>query len=463
MRQILAIVFKDFYVTFTDRNTLLIMLVTPALIASIIGFAFGGGSSGQITLSNIPIALVNLDEGATVNADELNYGATITGILAPANGDEAAVTGANTCDAVAVVTDDNENQQSLASLFAVAQYDTPEQARAGVEAGDYAAAIIIPADYTAKMVPFDAEDESDSTASTSFIEVYASPASPIFAGVTQSVTSAIHQQFLTGSATIRATINTLIQRAQERPLFGLMFSLMSSTGAFAPDFNCAFTSAYHTVSLETAALGTNTVETPFVVILVSSGAAQAMFFALFSANAVLLSMYTERKQWTLQRLIMVPMPRAYILIGKLASVLLIVGAQIVILLGVLTLIASIATGQLLFIWGDYPVLLLALILAVTLAVGGIGTLVVGLAANAEQANVVGSMLFAGLAAIGGAFGFAVPETVAQFSPIYWGTRGFTLLSLNQPDIGLHIAVLGVMGLVTFTVGAMLFARRSDFR
>lgn len=66
MSKILNFAWKELYTTFQDRNLILIMFITPIVLSTIMGLAFGGfgGGSGSSALMNIPIAIVNLDEGA---------------------------------------------------------------------------------------------------------------------------------------------------------------------------------------------------------------------------------------------------------------------------------------------------------------------------------------------------------------------------------------------------------------
>jgi len=62
LNKIWQIAYKDLYITFTDRNLLILMLAAPLAIATIIGLAFGGLSSGA-PIRDVPIAIVNQDAG----------------------------------------------------------------------------------------------------------------------------------------------------------------------------------------------------------------------------------------------------------------------------------------------------------------------------------------------------------------------------------------------------------------
>jgi len=72
MNKILTIAWKELYTTFRDRNLILIMFLTPIVLSTIMGLAFGGlnGDSGSSAFSHIPIAVVNLDEGFNL-ADQI--------------------------------------------------------------------------------------------------------------------------------------------------------------------------------------------------------------------------------------------------------------------------------------------------------------------------------------------------------------------------------------------------------
>jgi uncharacterized phage infection (PIP) family protein YhgE len=63
IHKLVALIRHELRMTFGDRNTILIMLVTPFLLASIIGFAFSNITNDQVSL-HIPVGLVNLDQPA---------------------------------------------------------------------------------------------------------------------------------------------------------------------------------------------------------------------------------------------------------------------------------------------------------------------------------------------------------------------------------------------------------------
>jgi ABC-type transport system involved in multi-copper enzyme maturation permease subunit len=66
-----------------------------------------------------------------------------------------------------------------------------------------------------------------------------------------------------------------------------------------------------------------------------------------------------------------------------------------------------------------------------------------------------------LGILGGAFGFQLPRSVAQFSLIYWARNAFDLLASGRGDIWLNILVLFVEGALMFGIGLFFFNRKFD--
>jgi ABC-type transport system involved in multi-copper enzyme maturation permease subunit len=502
MQRLRYLAWKEIYLTYTDRSTLLYMFATPLLISSLIGLVFGGLSGGELTFEDIPVAIVNEDDGSTSNGQEFNYGETLVGILMPAQAAEdqddaitdqscdlTIATNGDTSDDETDATGDTTNQQtSLDDLLNVTQLDDYEAARAGVQDGTYAAAIRIPSDFSASMTPQtdtsidftaaiqsalgvdgDADDDANTNVADRIaaaikptqVDIYGNNAQSISVSIVRGVTEGIVNRLLTGNAAITATIGTLTERASERPAFGITFVAANLTGSFDPDFTCAFQSSLNTISIKQQPINAGQQQSGFAQTLRFFGSAQAVFFALFTAYIGLNTIWEDRQNWTLQRLIMAPMPRSYILIGKILGNSLSVLLQIGFLLLALTGIASLVEGEFVWLWGGNPLLLVLLLLALTLSVSGVGVLIVGIARSREQTFIIAPLINVALGALGGAFGFGLPEAVAQFSPVYWGTQGFETLATGGTDIWLNLLVLVVQGLITFGIGATLFSRRVD--
>lgn len=453
-----AIARKDIYTVFTNRSLLLIMFATPLLLSTIIGLAFKGVSGGDLPVTEL--ALVNLDTGSDINDMSLNYGAIFVSVFDPA--DETAQSGLmNTTTACQLLTPDPNNAAArevtfdIRSLIKTTRYDTPDAARAAVDAGEQQVALIIPADFTQQLQIRD----TDMTLGQTTLEIYGSPVSPVSLSIVQSIARSVSSQIANGSVTIAATIQALVKRSQSDPAFALRWLADQASGSFRPDFGCAFIPDLSIVSIDRDPINKAQTLSTFAAILITIGSAQAVFFALFTAQFGLLSLYDEQKEGTLARMIAAPIPPSSILLGKLVGNFFNILLQVLILLLALTVIASIGDGSPQFIWGSNLPLILLTTICVAISVSGLGVFVVGVARTPEQARIMGPIVNSTLAALGGGFGFQV-GAAGYISPIYWGTNAFTKLAEGSPDIALNLIILLVQGGLMFVIGARLFGRRT---
>ena len=437
LTKIWAITWKELYTTFTDRNLILIMLLTPLALATIIGSAFSGfiNTSNDVPVQDIPVAVVNLDQGSDANGTSFNNGDTFVNLLVPKDG-----------------TPDPDN--ALQKLTKAEQVMDAATARSGVDSGKYAAAIIIPSDFSAKLT-YSQGHAIEPVA----LEVYASPATPTSGAIIRSISESIVNGIATGNITVQATIETMIARAQSDPTFGLAFAAAGSS--FQPDFAPAFAGSSRPISIQQQTVsGQAATFSPLVVF----GSAQAIFFMLFTAMGSATSLLEEKRDGTLQRLIASPTPRMVILLGKLLGTLLICIVQVTILILALTIVGSILSGEIQFIWGNNLLGLGLVIVAVALAAAGLGTVVAALVRTPEQGNIIGGVISLVMGVFGGAFfNTAIfPDFLKSISNLtitYWGTDAFTKLAQNQTDIGTNLTVLFVMGIVLFVAGLTIFNRR----
>jgi ABC-type Na+ efflux pump permease subunit len=481
MRKIGAIAWKEVFTTFTDRNSVLIMIATPLALSIIIGLAFSRVGGSDVPVQDIPVAVVNLDRG---NLLGVNFGQVyVTALVPNASGGGGAQAPGPDCnldagsvpqpngseDAApidlfdltdAVLLDAPVAQALVADGDAVAPGSEPGTAayitavaRSAVENGRYTAAIIIPEDFSTKLsyIP-GRHPQLEETE----VALYANSGRPIAAQIIRSIVEGITNQILTGNITVAATWYEL--EASGAPAAN--GSAMASPELLSA-FACAFSPDANTLSLDTRTIPGAGQGNAAVDALVMFGSAQAIFFGLFTAGFGVLSMYDDRRNWTLQRLVMSPTPRSFILAGKLAGVAVTVLFQITLLLLALTLVGSVIKGELLLIWGSNVPLILMVLLSATMAVSGYGMFMAGIVKTPEQGQIIGSMLTIGLAALGGTFGFTLPEEIASFSLIYWGRTAFENLASGQTDVGLHIAVLCVQGVVLYGLGVLFFNRNFE--
>jgi len=475
MKKLWTIAWKELYVRFTDRNLMLIMIATPLALSTIMGLAFGGLGGGSSPVTRIPVLVVNHDAGSEFG---VNYGDIFLSILVPGTDGAAAAGELPACSLDGGTKTGTESDQFSLQELTAAQAFGAEQAealvregsipapaadpgsaayvdsaaRSVVERGLYAAAIIIPEDFSRQLSFSPASPDTGRTQVT----VYADPGRPISAGIIGSIARGITNQIATGNIAIAATLGEL-----QASLGGPAMGQAAANIDFASAFACAFDPGSSTISIDRQMVRRAQQENRAALVLVVVGSAQAMFFAMFTAQFGVLNMHWERRGWTLQRMLISPTPRSIIMGGKLVGVFISVVSQLVVLLLALTLVGSLLQGRFILIWGDQPLLILIAILAASLAVSGFGMLLAGLVKSPEQASVFTSALNIGLAALGGSFGFTLPKAISQLSMVYWGRTTFEMLAVGNSDIWVNVLVLVLQGAVMYAIGLLLFNRRFE--
>ena len=474
MNKLWLIALKEVRTRFTDRNLLLIMIAAPLAISTIIGLAFGGLGRTGSPIRDIPVAVVNHD---SAGANGVSFGALLAGLLTdgelPAGmdaspaacGQAAAATGSDPVEGDLTLGDlidgtafDEATARRLIDDGKIAPVSaaagSPEYldtaARAAVDKGVYTAAVIVPADLSGALASL-ADPRQPAAAAT--VSVYGNAGQGLSAGIVRSVVDGIVAQLVGGHIAIGATMAELVAtepaalaRVPGADLEGLFLC------AFAPGNDLVRLANEPVQAAETSVAGT---------LLVTFGSSQALFFALFTAQFGILSMHEERRNGTLQRILVSPTPRWAILGGKLVGVLATVLFQLLVLVLALTVVGSVLEGRVTFIWGTDVARLALVLLSVALAVSGLGMLLAGVLKGIEQANVVASVLNIALGVLGGAFGFQLPRSISQVSLVYWARDAFDLLAAGRGDVSLHVAVLAVEGAVMFAIGLFLFNRRFE--
>jgi ABC-2 type transport system permease protein len=474
MKKLWVIAFKEVRTRFTDRNLLLIMIAAPLVISTIIGLAFGGLGRTTSPIRDIPVAVVNHDRAGT---NGISFGTVLAGLLT--EGQLPAGTSPSSADCPQTPTvsggGSTEGNLTLGELIKGTIFDeataqrlvedktiappsaavgSPEYldaaARAAIDKGLYTAVVIIPADISAAFTSL--TDPRQPPATTS-VTVYGNAGQGLSAGIVRSVVDTITAQMLSGNIAIGATLTELATR---QPTALAAASNLDLSSLFA----CAFVPGNDLVRLLNEPVQASPTSTAGAL-LVTFGSAQALFFALFTGQLGILSMYEERKNGTLQRILISPTPRWAVLGGKLVGVLASVLFQLLALVVALTIVGSLIERHLVFIWGTDPVRLGLVLVAVAFAVSGLGMLLAGVLKGIEQANIVGSVLNIALGVLGGAFGFQLARSIAQLSLIYWARDAFDILAAGRGDVSLNILVLFVEGAVMFAIGLVLFNRRFE--
>lgn len=456
MSKIITIARRYIYTTFKDRNLFLIMMVTPLVLSIIIALAFSGIASGGTPLRNIPVAVVNLDKGVSIAGNVVNNGNIVMNVLIPPASSEDAsnLTDEDIC-APLIFSDSTTNQQfNIGDLISATRLATPELARAGVENGSYAVAVIIPENFS-QSITYTGPNFAFTPVQ---IEVYGDPNRSISADVVRSIVESVTNSILAGNITFATFYDTLIAQNWTSPL------MLSATGIFNEPLACAFNPSI--VNLQIAMQSISGEQPPPFNPLVSFGASISGFFALFTASGGATNILEERRNGTLQRMFMSPTARITIMLGLVIGIFFIVLLQLVFLFVALTIISSILNGEFTFIWGTSVPALVILLLVTSLSVSGVGIIIAALAKNAEQSNIFGSIIAIFMGVLGGAF-FSIEllgepiSTISRLSVLRWSTEGFTRLSQGNNEIWLNVLWLLILGIILFGTGTVLFNRRQD--
>ncbi|MEZ4635073.1 MAG: ABC transporter permease [Caldilineaceae bacterium] len=178
-----------------------------------------------------------------------------------------------------------------------------------------------------------------------------------------------------------------------------------------------------------------------------------VMFTVLGGIAVLMR---ERKQWTLQRLVAMPLSRAQILGGKVLTYFTLGMIQYLIVFGV-----GLAVG---LDFGDRPLVLLPVMIAFVLCTTGIAFAIAPHVESESQASGIALLLSLSLAPLGGAWWplDIVPDfmrTIAYASPISWAMAAFhDVMWYNRGlvDVLPEIGVLVGAAVVLFAIGVSRF-------
>lgn len=320
-----------------------------------------------------------------------------------------------------------------------------------VETLEANAAVIIPRDFTMRIMPRqDANIMSDTPIEGAVVEVYGNPALSVSRDIVEGVVNGITSQIAAGNVTAAAIIQALIENGQF-----LQITSVTQSNAFLQGVSGQNAGgAVVTVERQTIA-GQAVTFNPLVLF----GASQSIFFALFTANAAATNIIEERRNSTLQRLMVTPTPRANVLMGKMFGTLVTVLLQLIFLFIGFTIVASVLKGEFTLIWGTDWLGILLVTIAASLSATGLGTIVAAAARTPDQATTLGIVMAMTMAILGGGFGFQLGPPMQYFSVIYWGTDAYTQLASGVTDYGLNVAVLLAVGVLTFGIGLLIFFRR----
>ncbi len=419
MKKVWTIGWKDLLVLFRDRGALILMLAAPFVLTIGLGLVTGSFSDGNSTgtgLADIPLAIVNEDEG--------ELGQALVDVL----------TGSD-----------------LADLLEPTVVSDVASARQQVEADELAALVIIPAGFTASVIPQNMNTEPLETAVS--IEIYASPGRPISAGVVEGIVQDFVNRVDMGLTSIQVTMTQLMTngivpmanaQAVSQEISERQIAQMQEGGQ-----------QVITIQRETAETGN---ENGFNA-LAYFAPGMAITFLMYTVALGGRSFLDERNKGTLSRLLVTPSSSTQVLGGKVLGIFLSGVAQV----GVLVLASTLLFN---LYWGD-PLGVILLIITVAIAATGWGLLLASFAKTPGQVSSYGTALMLIFGVLGGGF-VNLPregllEIVSRITPNAWALDGFINLHLggSLADIATELVALVIMGFVLFGVSVLLFNRRAE--
>jgi ABC-type Na+ efflux pump permease subunit len=150
----LQIAWKDTLTRFRDWKALTGMLAAPLIISGMIGLAFGNLSSGEVPLKDVPVAIVNKDDG--------QLGQVYVDVL------------------------DGEDLNDLIDLQAMSDLD---EAKRRIEIGELRAVIFIPAGFTDNLLLTSGSEIPELGQSS--LELFTDPAADVSPLIVQSIVERI--------------------------------------------------------------------------------------------------------------------------------------------------------------------------------------------------------------------------------------------------------------------------------
>jgi ABC-2 type transport system permease protein len=410
------IAWKDTLTRFRDWKALAGMLAAPLLISALIGLAFGDLASGETPIENIPIALVNADEGQLGHLYEEALGS-----------------------------------EGLADLLTLETMPDLEAAKQHIEAGELRAVIYIPPGFSASLVP--TADASEFEFEPVSVQIFTDPAaelSPfIVISIVEQITAGLNGALLAGQVSAS-------QAVQQAALLG---PALANLGAVLAEELTVENFDSEQPRLDLALIATGEAAEPFDVYAFFVPG-MAVFFLMFSMFDGSRSILLEQTRGTLPRLMTTPTSTGEIILGKMGGTFLTGLLQFTILVLASTLLFGIS-------WGSSPLGVATIVVLTVFAAAGLGALLTTFARNENQASIIASAVSLTFGALGGSFFpssslTGVVDMASRLTINRWAMDGFTKLTMGKAgfiDILPEAGILAVIGLITFVLALRGFRRR----
>jgi ABC-2 type transport system permease protein len=435
MRNLLRVARHEIALHYLNPVVLTLTVALPLLIVAVIHLAFGTVVLERgIPEGRVPVGVVNLDRGG----DWGNFGRLLAGALVP---------GPARPDAAAA--------PSL-QAFAVRAIPDEAEARRRVERENLFAALIIPADFSEAL-----------TTGRATVEVYVAGRESVLGTAFTSVIETAANLISSGQIALRATIEGILGFPRARAMLrnGRLNDDLADlvSAAVSPD--------RQPIRIQSLPAAGHPARIKLAHYLAAS---LAVMFIGFTALMISAGLFQDKRQGTLQRLLVTPTRPEAVLGGKFLGAYLAAVLQLGLLAGGLAALERLfggaggAVSAAANPAGIDPAGLAVLILTTAAAAAGIGAAVAGLSGSYVQAANTGIAALVLMGLMGGVFFpvdfFPAPlHLLSRATFHYWAVAGYVKLELGGGAAGVlpHALVLTTMALAFVLVGGRRLKRRLE--
>lgn len=420
---ILTIAFNDLRRSFRNASAIGFMFIMPLLTTGVFFIAFGGASGGgdSFDLAVTQVIVVNQDRPSA------QFGSTAAGRL---------------------LVDFLQNE-SLSELLQVEESADEAAARAAVDNQEAGVAVIIPADFTNRMLT----EEGVTT-----VTLYQDPNLTIGPGIVKEMVS----QLIDGYAGTKIAADVVSRQLALHDTAVNSTQLVETTNRYAASLQLlsqSLTTGEQALLAIEQLPGNEDINDQPTQLVASIMVAMMIFYAFFTGANSAQSILKEQEEGTLARMFTSPASRATILGGKFVSVFLTLIVQVTVLVIVSSLIFKIS-------WADMGALALAM-LGLVVSASGFGLLLISFVRDTRQAGPVmgGVVTISGM--VGGLMTSTMPnmpeafKTANLMTPQGWVLQSWTMVLAggNAGDIALSALVAVSMGVIFFIASVAAFKRR----
>ncbi len=398
---VLHIAFKDLKVLIKDRKAIMMLLLMPALIMLILGTALGSTFSSELAVKKFPIGVVNKDEG---QMSQIFINMVLRGDLS-----------------------------KTLSTFVVDEGKANEMLKNKA----VSSIIIIPEDFSEKVDGF--KDVK--------LEIKSNADDKIKSNIVESVARGFAHSTSVNYGSAYALIDTFNEFKLPVPspengmskATAVMMELQKNLNSEMVKFKEA-----------------NQEKTKSVSAMQYYSAAMLVMFLMFSAMSAISNMIEERENRTLSRIMGTRATKVRLVAGKCIGLLLIGGAQSLILIVFTRLVYGVDWGEPLFGLG-------LITLCAVFACSGLGMFVAAVSKTLKAANGIGTTIVQVFTAIGGGMIpiYVLPafiRTLSNVTPNWQAMDGYYKLMQGAGVAAVlpNCLLLAAMGIVYLGIGILKF-------